>query len=159
MCCDSQLLLYPPRRWVRPGARILPAVPRPDFSKGEALGHQQVPGIGKAISILLLGVLSPWALPLSPAYALHVFCAQFRKLCFWQPVFLAEQEDRVRPCLASGAYPPIQPKLPPSCWLRLLELQTLPLPKQPLTSLYAPQKYHMLSRMPWWQCSGLLWCG
>lgn len=114
---------------MRPGARILLAVPRPDFSKGEALGHQQVPGIGKAISILLVGVLSPWALPPSPAYALHVSCAQFKKLCFWQPAFLAEQEDRVRPCLAPGAYPSIQPKLPPSCWLRHLELQTLPHPK------------------------------
>lgn len=52
------------------------------------------------------------------------------------------------PCLAPGAHPPIQPKLPPSCWLRLLELQPLLLPKQPFTSLYAPQKYCMLTGCP-----------
>lgn len=53
---------------MRPGARILPAVPRPDISMEEALGHLPVQGIGKAIIILLVGILSPWALLL----ALHM---------------------------------------------------------------------------------------
>lgn len=37
LCCDSQLLLYPPRRWVRPGTRILPSCPQARLQQGGGL--------------------------------------------------------------------------------------------------------------------------
>lgn len=37
LCCDSQMLLYSPRTWVRPGARILPSCPQARLQQGGGL--------------------------------------------------------------------------------------------------------------------------
>lgn len=61
------------------------------------------------------------------------------------------------PCLAAGAYlpTPVLPKQPTGCGLRLLRLQTLPLPKQPPAILSAPQKYPAVSGMLQGRCPSL----
>lgn len=113
-----------------------PAAPRPDLGKGRPWVTHECEELKKQIACGCF--LSSYFAP-GPAHAWLFPTLRFGKPCCRQPVSLAEPAGRAGPCLAARACAPlVLPKLPTSCRLRLLELQTLPVPKQLPTTLSAP---------------------
>lgn len=149
LCCNSQQLLYHPQEVGETWSQD-PAQPSP----GQTLvrgGHPQMQGIKKANSVLCAGVSSPHALLLAQHMPGCSLCPDSGSRAVGSWFFWLSCRAEWVPAWLLGLVPrsPVLPKSAGSCMLKLLELQTLFLPKQPPTTLSAPPKYPAVSRVPW----------